>query len=303
MAGVFFDSANELATVTNLFQVDGTATDPDTVSLVITDPTGVSTTPTPTKTGTGAYKYDVACDGDGTWQYTWVGTGAATDTVAGTWEVQDIQLGHLYCTVEALKNYLNIDDDDDDLEVHGACITASRWIEEHCERTFWRTLDTEVRTFAPDDWWLLRLPEFNDLVSVTSILTDQAGDGVFETTWAASDYQLLTGTAGRNIYNPQAGPERKPYTAIKSIATRRWPWIYTTPSRSDRVQITGVFGWPAIPRAVKQAAKQLAAEAFRRKDAPFGVSGEGAFVQTFVPTNLTAVSLLGPYRRNPALMA
>lgn len=300
MGAVFFDSTSELATVSNTFSVDGTPADPTAVTLTITSPTNVVTTPTPTRTGTGVYRADITCSEDGTWQYEWAGTGAATDDVAGTWEVQETALGRLYCTVEALKSRLNITDDDDDLELHGACFAASRWIEGHCERTFWRTLATEARTFAPDNWWVLKLPEYNDLVSVTSILTDPAGDGTYEVAWATTDYQLLTGMGG-DRYNAQAGPERRPYTAVKSVGTQRWPWVYTIPSRSDRVQITGVFGWPAVPRAVKQAAQMLAAEVFRRKDAPLGVSGEGAFVQTFA-ANVTALSLLGPYRRNPVLV-
>lgn len=302
MGTVFFDSTSELATISNTFAVDGVATDPDTITLAITSPTNVTTAPTPTRVSAGVYRADITCNEDGTWTYEWTGTGAATDDTAGTWEVQETALGRLYCTVEALKSRLNIDDDVDDLELHGACFAASRWLEQYCERHFWRTLSTEVRTFAPEDWWLLRLPEFNDLVSITSLLTDQSGDGVFETTWATTDYQLLTSPAGRNSFNPQAGPERRPYTAIKSIATRRWPWIYTTPSRLDRVQITGVFGWPAVPRAIKQAAQLLAAETFRRKDAPMGIAGEGAFVQSFTP-NVTATRLADPYRRNPVLMA
>jgi hypothetical protein len=300
MGTVFFNSTSELATVSNTFAVTGTPTDPTSVTLTVTSPAGVVTTPTPTHGTTGAYSADVTCNEAGTWQYTWVGTGAATDTVDGTWEVQETQLGRLYCTVEALKSRLNVTNSNSDLEAHGACFAASRWVEQHCERTFWRTASTEVRTFAPTDWWVLRLPEFNDLVSVTSILTDEAGDGTFETTWLTSDYQLLCGT-GASAYNPQAGPETRPYTAVKSVGTRRWPWIYVTPSRSDRVQITGVFGWPAVPRAVKQAAQLLAAELFRRKDAPFGVAGEGEYVLTN-RDNQMAKTLLGPYRRNSVLI-
>ncbi len=300
MGTVFFDSTNELATLTNTFAVDGVNTDPTAVSLTITSPTGVTTTPTPTKTATGVYRADITCGEADTWQYEWTGTGAATDDVVGTWEVQETALGRLYCTVEALKSRLGITDTVDDLEIHAACFAASRWLEQYCERTFWRTAATEVRTFAPTDWWVLRLPEFNDLVSVVSILTDEAGDGTFETTWAPTDFQLLAGT-GHSAYNAQAGPEPRPYTAIKSISTRRWPWIYTTPARSDRVQITGVFGWPGVPRAIKQAAQLLAAEVFRRKDAPFGVAGDGEFI-TRAGDNRLARTLADPYRRNSVLM-
>lgn len=300
MGTVFFDSSSELATLTNVFAVDGLNADPTAVTLAVTSPTGVASAPTATKVATGSYKADVTCNEDGTWKYEWTGTGSATDDVVGTWEVQETALGRLYCTVEALKSRLSITNSNSDLEIHGACFAASRWVEQHCERTFWRTASTEVRTFAPSDWWVLVLPEFNDLVSVTSLLSDESGSGTFSTTWATTDYQLLAGT-GRAAYNPQAGPEMRPYTAIKSIGTRRFPWIYTTPSRMDRVQITGVFGWPAVPRAVKQAAQLLATELFRRKDAPFGVAGEGEFVIT-ARDNQMAKTLLGPYRRNPVLM-
>ena len=51
-----------------------------------------------------------------------------------------------------------------------------------------------------------------------------------------------------------------------------WPW-----SHQDRIQVTGVFGWPAVPLAVKQAALIAAADLFRLKDAPFGVAGFGEF--------------------------
>ncbi len=300
MGTVFFDSTNELATLTNTFAVDGTATDPDAVTLTVTSPSGVVTAPTPTRSSAGVYTADINCSEADTWQYEWAGTGAATDDVAGTWEVQETALGRLYCTVEALKSRLAVTNTASDLELHAACFAASRWLEQYCERHFWRTAATEVRTFAPTDWWVLRLPEFNDLVSVATIVTDEAGSGNFVTTWAVSDYQLLTGIGG-DRYNAQAAPERKPYTAIKSVGTRRWPWIYTTPSRSDRVQITGVYGWPTVPRAIKQAAQLLAAELFRRKDAPFGVAGEGQFVQHFNDNKMAKI-LADPYRRNAMLI-
>lgn len=293
-ATVFFSSANELATLTNVFKVGGTPTNPTAVTLTVTSPTNVVSTPTATNTAPGTYTADIACNEAGTWTYQWDGTTAASDTVAGTWQVEETQLGRLYCTVEALKSRLAITNSNSDLELHGACFAASRWLEQYCERTFWRTASSEVRTFAPSNWYCLDLPEFNDLVSVATLKTDAAGDGVFETTWAATDYQLLP-------YNTAAGPEAKPYTKVKSIGTQRFPWIYTTPARADRVQITGVFGWPAVPYAIKQAAQLLAAETFRRKDAPMGIAGEGEFTVA-VGQNRLAMRYADPYRRNALLM-
>jgi hypothetical protein len=274
---VFFSNANELATVRNVFKVNGVATDPTTISLIVTDPLQVATTYTfgaaqITRNGAGDYQKDIACSIEGDWTYEWVGTGTASDDQAGTWHVFPTQLGKLYATVEGLKSRLGIGATDtvDDLELHQACFAASRAIEQVCGRHFWRTLSTEVRTFVTDDYYCLNLPPFNDLVSVTSLKTDSGGDGTFETTWTASDYQLLP-------LNPTAAPESRPYREIRAVGSQLFPIAYTTGSRIDRVQITGVFGWATVPYGIQQAALVLAAETFRLKDAPLGVVGFGDF--------------------------
>jgi hypothetical protein len=302
-ATVFYSSSNELATLTNTFKVNGAATDPTTVTLTITEPDGTTTAYTYaateiTRTGTGVYTKDVTSDSAGTWQYEWEGTGTATDAVAGTWEVQETSLGRLYCTLEALKSRLSITNTDDDLELHGACFGASRWVEQHTDRHFWRTSSSEVRTFVPDNGYCLELPAFNDLVSITTLKTDASGDGTFETTWTSGDYQLLP-------VNPGAAPETKPYTEIKAVGSLTFPWLCTTSlARDDRVQITGVFGWPAVPRAVKQAAALLAAELYRTKDAPLGVAGDGQFAIPITGNGTQlAMRLLAPYRRDAVLVA
>lgn len=293
-ATVFFNSANELATLTNVFKVGGVATNPTAVTLTITSPTNVVTSPTPTNTTTGTYMADIVSNEAGTWTYQWDGTTAASDTVVGTWEVAETQLGRLYCTVEALKSRLSITNSNSDLELHGACFAASRWLEQYCERTFWRTASGEVRTFVPDDWYCLTLPEFCDLVSVTTLKTDPGGGGTYSTTWTAADYQLLP-------RNPTAGPETKPYTKVKALGLT-FP-VFADPAvvRTDSVQITGVFGWPAVPYAIKQAAQLLAAETFRRKDAPLGIAGEGEFTVA-IGQNRLAMRYADPYRRNAVLM-
>lgn len=267
---VFFESASELATLTNTFNNSaGTPTDPTTISLSITDPTGAVTTYTYaasqiTKTSTGVYTKDIACSIDGTWTYEWTGTGAVADVVAGTWEVHETSLGKLYCTVEALKSSFKDSRTVDDLEYHAACFAASRALEQYCQRMFYRT--TETRTLNPTGLYRVELPAFHDLVSVTSLKTDEAGDGTFETTWATSDYQLLCLGDTPNV---NAGPEPRPYTKIKAVGSRTFPaWCYTPLSRRDRVEVTGVWGWSSVPWAIKKAAEIVAAETFKLKDAP-----------------------------------
>lgn len=296
---VFFESSSELAKLTNTFKVDSVATDPTTVSLIITTPAQVSTTYTYaaseiTKTSTGVFTKSISCTEDGTWTYEWVGTGAASDNASGTWQVFPTHLGKLYATVEALKSRFADTVTTDDFEYHQACYAAARAVEQICQRVFYRTT-SEARTFVADNLYCLKLGDFNDLVSVSAITTDDGGDGTFETTWLSTDYQLLP-------HNPGAAPEQRPYTEIKAVGSRTFPKPSGPLTRDDRVKVTGVWGWPSVPFAVKEASLILAADFFKLKDAPFGVAGFGEFGQIRVRENQRVMSLLGPYRKYAVLV-
>src|SRR5499427_2790131 len=140
-ATIFFSDNNEFATLQNIFKVNGVPTDPTTVALTITDPTGATTTPSPAHTGTGTYTANVACTVTGTWTYLWEGTGTASDAAAGTWTVTTTALGQRYCSVEELKSRLTIPDTADDLELQFAAEAASRAVDGYCDRYFYRNTD------------------------------------------------------------------------------------------------------------------------------------------------------------------
>jgi len=287
-ATVFFNDVNELATLTNVFKVNGVPTDATTVTLTITDPAGAVTTPATTHPSTGTYTANVACTVVGIWSYLWEGTGTAQDAVAGTWTVTTVALGQRYCSVEELKSRLVITDTADDLELQLAVESASRQIDEITGRYFFRNTDT--RTYIPESISYQRL---DDLVSVTSLKVDRDGDGVFEETWVqGTDYALEVATGK---YNTAAKGEPWPYTAARVITGGKlfpfaWQW-----SHLDRVQVTGVFGWPAVPLAVKQAALIAAADLFRRKDAPYGIAGFGEFGVVRIQQNAIVLQLLHRY--------
>lgn len=292
-ASVFFESSSELARLSNTFTVSEVATDPTTVAMTLTSPTGTATTYTYalaeiTKDSTGVYHKDVTCSEAGEWVYRWVGTGAATDTTIGTFTVLETTVGRLYATVEALKSRLGVEDTVDDYELHAACFAASRAVEQHCQRTFWRTASGTARTFVATSNTCLDLPAFNDLVSVSELATDATGDGTFETVWDAADYQLLP-------HDAAVGPEARPYDSIRAIGSRGFPSNYT--GRVDRVQVTGVFGWPTVPPSVKQATLILAQETFRAKDSVGGVAGFGEFGVVRLTMNPLYATYIGPYRR------
>lgn len=298
-AEVFFAHASaELATLTNTFAVADVATDPTTVVLVVTDPAGTATTyqyalAEITKTGTGAYSKDVACTTAGVWQYVWIGTGAASDVQAGTWAVVDTEQQSLYCTPEMLKNRKGIADTHDDAEIIGACRAVARWIDEqYCERFFYRL--TATLTFPVTGAYCLRVP---DLVSITTLKTDADGDGVFETTWTANvDYELLPANAA-------TGLERKPYDEINAIGSQLFPAAYGGyGQRRNRVQIAGVWGWPAVPAPVIEAAKILSGDYLKLGAMAFGVAGYGEYGAVRARMSNPAMSMLDPYRRHPVLI-
>lgn len=273
-ATVFYQGANEIAVLANTFSVSGTPTDPTTVSCVITDPTGVATTHTYlaaspadiTKTGTGVFELDVPCTIVGLWGFVWIGTGTASDVQAGTWTVHPSSTrNQFYTSVAELKDRLSITDTASDFQLEVAVQAAARAVEEYTGRFFYQV--TEARTFQP--YSIYQLP-IDDLVSVTSFAVDQNADGVFEDTWALStDYQLMI---GMDEFNQSSTGEQRPFTEVWALGSKSFPPV-TPYSRLNLIQITGNWGWPQVPFAVKQATMQVAAELFKLKDAPFGLAG------------------------------
>jgi Phage gp6-like head-tail connector protein len=289
-ATVFFaDAANEIATLTNVFKVNGVPTDATTATLTVTDPAGATSTPSVTHSGTGTYTATVPCTTSGVWLYKWVGTGTAADVVEGTFTVTTIDQT-IYATVEEVKSRLTITDTTDDFELTLAVQAASRKIDQLCGRYFWRGTDT--RTYIPESMFRQTI---DDLVSVTTLKIDRDGDGVYEETWSSATDYALEVAPGR--YNTASKGEPWPYTGIQVINSGRyfpyvWPWRHL-----DAIQVTGVFGWPAVPPAVKHATLIAAADLFKLKDAPFGVAGVSDLGLMRVGNNPEIFTLLDRYMR------
>lgn len=185
-------------------------------------------------------------------------------------------------------------------EVMEAAINAaSRAVDNYCQRRFWLDGSLVARTFIPQSLTLL---EFGDDIGSTSgliLATDASGDGSFETTWAAGDYQLLPVNA------PYAWPEAKPWTEVRAVGSKTFPWLVNTwLTRLDRVQITAKWGWPAVPDAVGYACRIKAARLVSRKDSPQGVLGFGDFgpVRLSRSEDADVMGLLDAYRKMPVLV-
>lgn len=204
-----------------------------------------------------------------------------------------------YATLPDVKTWVQLDDAIDDLVLDGARTAVTQWIDEYCQRHFWPDGATGLevaRTFAACGWSTVDLGAFNDLVSVTEVATDESGDGTFETVWASTDYQL----------HPVNRPTGRPYTRIEAVGTRTFPLRYTWSSRADRVKVTGIWGWPAVPEAVHQACLMQTGRVLKRRNSPEGITGFGnEFGHIRVSNRLDAdvQMLLDPYRRVAVLVA
>ena len=202
-------------------------------------------------------------------------------------------LGDPYATPDDLKARFDIATSDtvDDTRLGEALASVSREIEAYCERQFNTDASATARVFRPRSSGVVVVDDFHTTTGLV-VATDEDGDGVYETTWDAADYQLepLNG-----IVSGQSG---WPFRRIVAVGSR--------PFRCDRrpsVQVTAEWGWAAVPAPVKEACLISAAEMFKLGDAPFGVAGFGEFGPVRVRMNSRAQSLLAPYRLHPVLVA
>jgi len=176
-----------------------------------------------------------------------------------------------YATSTEFKDWVKLKPSDtiDDNVILDILLAVTEWVDEYTDRHFWRdgTTGSEVaRTFASNCGFDVAI---DDLVpgSLTTLKTDSSGDGVFETTWSASDYQLL----------PVNRPSGEPYTSIEAVGGLTFPTRTRRQSRANRVEVTGIWGWPTVPRMVKRACLIQANRELKRNVSPEGVAGFGEF--------------------------
>lgn len=149
---------------------------------------------------------------------------------------------------------------------------------------------TETRYYTASNWNYLLT---DDIVSVTTLQTDDNGDGTYETTWVSgTDYVL----APRN-----AALDGWPYTEIDTSvnAPKAFPvGVYLG------TKVVGVFGWPSVPSAVKQAAIIQANAVWMSRSSGFGVIGSqelGGILRQSRALHPEAQVLLDAYRKREGL--
>lgn len=162
-----------------------------------------------------------------------------------------------YITLDLLKSSLFIEDTTTDEFLELAIESASRQIDQYCERQFFQA--SGVRTYAPRDPYVT---EIDDLVTLTSLKTSSDADGTFDITWEPKDYQL-------EPLNNIVGGIQSPFTQIRVTDE----YLFVRDGGEATVRVEGTFGWASVPVQVRQACLILSSRLFERRNSPLGIAG------------------------------
>ena len=173
-----------------------------------------------------------------------------------------------YATADQLKAYLNEPalEDRYDALFDRAINAATDKITDYCDLLFEKANSGDAKTakqFQGSGHGRIYIRDFyvpdGDTLSDVTVEVDWTDDGTHETTLT----YLTEWIAGPS--DQRAG---YPYYYLEHVNGRAWP----TGAR-PRVQVTAAWGWAATPSLVEDVCLQMAAELFKRRDAPFGVAG------------------------------
>jgi hypothetical protein len=197
-----------------------------------------------------------------------------------------------YATRNQVKAALRIgtaDTIDDDL-IDNCVGAASRLIDGYCNRRFWQTGTAQARVYQAEDSFYCSIDDIAG--TAITLKTSSFADGNFDVTWTASDYQLepLNGNLDGLTWS---------YDKIRAVGDYLFPTVNANYGEQALVQVTAVFGWPAIPEPVTQATIIQSSRIFKRYDSPLGVAGFGDLGAIRVSRYLDPdmAQLVEPYRR------
>ena len=161
-----------------------------------------------------------------------------------------------YITTAELKAFVRVDDAVDDTELAGFVTTASRMVDNTCNRQFGKVDAPQSRRYTAryrcdrGRWQV----DVDDLMSTTGV-TVAVPDGTIE----AYDLEPFNAAAlmrpwTRLLVDPDAA-------------------AYLPTGEYGEVTMVAPWGWTAVPTAVKTATKLQASRLASRRDSPYGIAG------------------------------
>jgi hypothetical protein len=232
--------------------------------------------------GSGIYRATLTAPAtQGQYTIVWDTGGAspdfATESLEVTSSIPVLATGPLYVSATELKATLTMQTEtfaNDDIAV--AVEAASRVVDALCGRRFYADATANsVRHYRPVN--SSGIVPIDDLVTLTQIASDPNGDGTYDDVWVVNtDYVLAPANAE---------DEGIPYTQVRINPRGRFgvpenaSWFaqaFPGGWHQAGIQVTGKFGWPAVPARVKQITSILAHRFLRRsREAPFGILPAG----------------------------
>lgn len=189
-----------------------------------------------------------------------------------------------YCTLADVKAALRITDTIDDALLENSINSASRMIDQYCNRYFYSTSAGEVRYYKANDGFVCWI---DDAQSISEIKTSATDPLIFDTTWEAADYQVLPANRWANgAYYPITG-----ITATDNLLFPVW-------ADMALVKVTAQFGWASVPDPIKFACIIQASRLFKRLESPLGVAGVSDIGIMRVGANIDGdvAQLINPFR-------
>lgn len=190
-----------------------------------------------------------------------------------------------YCTLNEVKAALRISDSVDDTLLENAVEAASRRIDGECSRRFYQDGSATARTYATANNTLVIVDDISTATGLV-VKTDSNGDGTFETTLTSGvDYQ---------IEPANALAQGRPIERLRALNTG----FPVAANGRNLIEVTGRWGWPSIPDAIREATILLASRQFKRYDSPLGVAGFGdlgAIIVRRIDPDVAA--MIAPFRQ------
>lgn len=179
---------------------------------------------------------------------------------------------------------------DDDALLEMSIESASRIIDGYTGRRFY-TNGTETRYYSTQDMFELGVDDIAG--TAITLKTSSSLDGVYDITWAASDF---TPEPTNSISAGLASP----FTRLRAVGDYAF-----TVSHEESAEVTAVFGFAtAVPTQVTHATILMALRQFKRYGSPEGVLSYGDFaVRVGSRMDPDVAMILAPLRRDPVGLA
>ena len=136
-----------------------------------------------------------------------------------------------YLSADELAAFLRIHDAEDHPQLEQIITSAVQAVAAHCGQPFnAAATSATAKVFAAEDPRWVRVAPISSTTDLV-VKTDTGADGVFDTTWASTDYQL------EPLNQEHAGLTDHPYNLIRAARSRWFPV-----DRRARVEVTARWG-------------------------------------------------------------